>query len=117
MSKATHWASHVSAWRASGASARQYCEDRGLKVSSLRYWSDRIRREQAEASDDAPADGSPKVRMAKVQTRPRSEPASGCQTSGIQIVVGTLRIEVPPSFDEETLLRVVRLLCTPEVSR
>ncbi|MFK7991250.1 MAG: hypothetical protein AB8I08_34865 [Sandaracinaceae bacterium] len=101
------WTSHVSAWRSSGSSARAYCEERELKVSSLRYWSGRIRRESREALDDAFDDSPP--RFAKVRTPERS--AAGARAAApIRVVVSEVAVEVPVDFDAETLRRVLDVL-------
>lgn len=110
MIEPSEWASHVSAWRASGQSVREYCEVRGLKVGSLRYWSGRIRREQDEALSRGLDVRS--VRMAKVRTETKRSSSPGasrgrCSLSAIRIVVGEVQVEVGRDFDEQTLGRVL----------
>ena len=36
------WRGHVAAWRAGGVSARSYCQEHGLSVSSLYGWSRKL---------------------------------------------------------------------------
>jgi len=94
----------------SGSSARAYCEERKLKVSSLRYWSGRIGRDDGgevgvaeEAFADAP------TAFAKIRRRKEKavdEPKSG----SIRLLVGEVAVEVPVGFDAETLRRLLEVL-------
>ena len=106
----TQWANHVEAWRSSGTSARVYCEKRGLKLSTLRYWSGRIRREAAEALDEK-FEGSP-ARFAKVRrTAPKAaSPSRATASEPLRVVVGDVRVEVGAEFDADTLRRVLEVL-------
>lgn len=107
----TQWANHVQAWRSSGTSARVYCEKRGLKLSSLRYWSGRIRREAAAEALDEKFDAGP-ARFAKVRRTGTKAPSSSRTTVSepIRVVVGDVRVEVGAEFDAETLRRVLEVL-------
>jgi hypothetical protein len=101
------WTRHVEAWRSSGSSAREYCQGRALKVSGLRYWSSRIRREAGQALNET-FEGA---RFAKVRTtkgakgRVRSSPPSP-----LLVHVGEVRVEVAGDFDADTLRRVLEVL-------
>jgi len=106
----TQWANHVRAWRSSGTPAREYCEKRGLKLSSLRYWSERIRREAAEALDEK-LEGRP-ARFAKVRrtsTKAASPPRAAI-SEPLRVVVGDVRVEVGAEFDADTLRRLLEVL-------
>lgn len=84
-----------------------YCEEQALKVSSLRYWSGRIRRESREALDDAFEASTP--RFAKVRTPKRATPETA-SAAPIRVVLGETAVEVPVDFDAETLRRVLDVL-------
>jgi len=110
----------VEAWRSSGVSAREYCQKRGLKVSSLRYWSGRIRRESGAALNEA-FEGGP-ARFAKVQTSKRSSRSSSTESASspctaVRLIVGDVQVEVPVGFDAQTLTRVLEVLATSEGAR
>ena len=81
-----------------------YCEKRGLKLSSLRYWSGRIRRE----SLDEKFDGS-RAHFAKVRRRATSPPRA-TTSEPLRVVVGDVRVEVGSDFDADTLRRVLAVL-------
>jgi transposase len=103
------WAEHVEAWRSSGESASQYCDEQGLTPSSLRYWSKRIPRRAAVSEDE-------EVRFARVRRSDAgkyTEPAG----SGVRVRVGRAELEVSAGFDEETLSGVLRVLAASEVGR
>lgn len=103
------WAHHVEAWRSSEISARAYCEKRGLKVSTLRYWSRRIRREATEALDEKFEKGP--ARFAKVRrTGTKSSSPSASCSEPVRLVVGEVRVEVGAGFDAEALRRVLEVL-------
>lgn len=100
------WSRHVRSWRQSGESAREYCERRGLKVGSLRYWSSRIRRDLNEKLTAAAAAPAPTVKMARVvRELPPRRP-------GISIAMGAFRVDVGPEFDEGVLGRVLDVLAS-----
>ncbi len=98
------WSGHVEAWRSSGCSAQEYCSRRGLKVSGLRYWSGRIRREVGAELNEAVE----KPRFAQV--RMRAQQAATGQSGGLFVHVGEVRVEVGADFDADTLRRVVAVL-------
>ena len=110
------WAAHVAAWESSGSSVREYCEPRGLKPSTFRYWSSRIRG----------AKKAPRLSFARV-VRARGEPATpsvpegseavAATVSGVRVAVGAATLELGVGFDEETFSRALRVLATMEVGR
>ena len=100
------WAEHVERWRVSGKTATGYCEEHGLKLGSLRYWSGRIRRESARALNETFETRAP--RFAKVRRREGSETSV---SAALRLNVGEVQVEVPAEFDEGTLRRVLEVLC------
>ncbi len=109
----TEWIAHVSAWRQSGETASEYCERRGLKVGSLRYWSSRFRREQREQkTEGAERAATHGLRMARV-LRADSDPGPLPSTDaprGLRVWVGQSCVEVSAGFDAETLGRLLQVL-------
>ncbi len=106
------WAGHVAEWRQSGETATTYCEEHGLKLSSFRYWSSRIRREGPRTGQGA---SESSVRFASVRRKAPAAPST--HSSGVRVRVGGAEVEVAPDFDEATLARVLRVLSTKDVER
>ena len=100
------WAEHVERWRLSGKTATGYCEEHGLKLGSLRYWSGRLRRESARALNETLETRAP--RFAKVRRREGSE--TSVSSTALRLHVGEVQVEVGPEFDEGTLRRVLEVL-------
>ena len=108
MSKGREWADHVKSWRASGESARVYCERRGLKLSRFRYWSSGVKRAEVERLTGSEA-AAPKLNLARVRTTaPARVPATA--SGALRVVVGEVSVEVPVSSDPAALRGVVEVL-------
>lgn len=110
---AEEWAEHVTEWRRSGETAVEYSERRGLKVTSLRYWSSRLRREAKENHGAGSGAVSPAgtnvetlVKMARVVRV--AAPASALPS--VAIAMGAFRVEVGAEFDAVVLNRVLDVL-------
>ncbi len=109
----TDWAAEVSAWRRSGLTAAEYTQERGLKLSTLRYWSCKVKRSDGGRLTRAVeiASGS---RLARVG-RPRSVLPAAAATGGgklgvFRLVVGEVSVDVPKGFDAEALGRLLGVL-------
>lgn len=103
------WAEHVARWRSSGLVARDYCVSQGLKLSSLRYWASKMRRDAGAALNEA-VEGKP-ARFAKVQLRSSKTtrlPSPASSTRDLRVAVADMEVSVPEGFDAETLERVLR---------
>lgn len=94
MANRAEWEKRIAEWRASGLTAAQYCEPRGITPTNLYLWSSKLRR-----TSDSP----PRIAMARVETRPPS-------MNALTIEVGRARIVVPQGTDEATLSCVLRAL-------
>lgn len=118
MASEIDWKAHVAAWRASFETGPQYCERVGIKLSGLRYWAGRLKREAAEERNVAAS--GPGVRLARVRTRsaPGSEepatreqgPAAVSESAGgstVRVLAGPLIVELGPAVDARTLERVL----------
>src|SRR5919205_1017738 len=46
----TKWATRVAEWRASGQTAKAFCEGKEFAEGGLRYWSSRLNRREPEKS-------------------------------------------------------------------
>jgi hypothetical protein len=94
------WVERIEAWRASGASAAKFCEDRGYAASSLRYWSSRLKRERPSGA----------MRLARVEVVPATATAAAAQTAEIIVELRGARILVPASVDASALRTVIEAL-------
>lgn len=101
MSKQVDWKGEVAAWRASGQTARRFCEGRGYTATRLYWWSSQMKRSDGSTSR------MPPVPMARV-VRERSRPASA--RVPIVIRVGNAHVEVSGEVDRATLLVVMQTL-------
>jgi len=105
------WADHLERWRQSGETATRYCEQHGLKLGSLRYWSGRIRREVAESLNETMEPAARKrPRFARVRRRGRVEEKKEARPAPLRLHVGEVQVEVPSEFDADSLGRVLAVL-------
>jgi hypothetical protein len=95
------WAARVEDWRASGETARAFCEGKGFSPGGLRYWSSRLRK----GAPSAAASGG--VRLARVV---RSAAAPQDAETPIVIEVGQARVGVRRGFDTAALRTVLDVL-------
>ena len=88
---------------------RGYCRSRGLSESGFHFWKRELKRRDAGAASKADGPAFAEVRLAPCAVREAvPSPARGAL---IEIAVaGSLRIQVHPGFDEETLARVIAAL-------
>ena len=89
------WMGHVTAWRSSGLTYAAYCADKGLSVSTLRYWAKRAR-----SASGAPSE----IRVAKVVA------ALADDDTPVVIEVGNARLAVRRGFDRDVLRDVLATL-------
>jgi hypothetical protein len=104
MAKAAEWSERVADWRASGLTAKEYCEGREYSAQNLLYWSSTLRRKgSAERRPDR------EVTMARVIRRVDAEPSPKTPAS-IVVRTRTARVEVRPGADAATLALVLTAL-------
>lgn len=48
--KLKHWKQITEQWRRSGKAQREFCEEHGIKLSTLRYWIGRVKNAEEENS-------------------------------------------------------------------
>ena len=108
-SREAYWRGQVGAWERSGESVRGYCRSRGLSEAGFHFWKRELKRRDAGAASKADGAAFAEVRLAPCAVREAvPSPARGAL---IEIAVaGSLRIQVHPGFDEETLARVIAAL-------
>ncbi len=94
------WAERVQAWRASGQSARRFSESSGCGLSSLRYWANRLKK------DDAPR----MLRLVPKATGVEAVPTPPSAASQLTVEVGAARVVVQSGFDRRLLADVVGVL-------
>jgi transposase len=102
MSKQIDWAAEVAVWRASGKTAREFCEERGYAATRLYWWSSQLKRSQG-----VPA-GKTEVRLARVVRK--SGATDAVQRPPIVIQVGQARVEVRADADRGALSLVLQSL-------
>ena len=115
----SEWAERVKAWRASGRSARVFCEDKTYSVHSLRYWSQRLREQAvggvrlARVEPIRPAESQPASGLASVAAAEPSAPTSSPRALAaepIVVEVGAAKVVVGRGFDAATLRAVITAL-------
>ena len=93
----TEWRERVARWRASGVTARTFCEREGLNVSTLRHWAWVLDR-------DARGEGQ-SVEFVEVS------PSQAARNEGFVVELRTGdRITVPARFDRAELEKLLSLL-------
>jgi transposase len=101
MATAAEWSTRVSAWRASGKSAREFCEGADYASNTLLGWSSRLGRRRRSGPR---AQGS--VQLARV-VRKAEEPT---RRLPVVVHVGQARIEVDADTDRSVLTMVLGVL-------
>jgi hypothetical protein len=96
-SRIRFWAEHIEVWKSSGLSQRRYCEREGIAVSTLQWWSRRLREHgHGDTAQFVPV-------SVRAIPQVREEPIEVVLLSGRR-----LRLAAPR--DETELARLVRLL-------
>lgn len=96
------WRGLVARWRSSGQTAREFASRQGVNASTLSFWAWRLKREGNGVRE-------PDKRMVHVPTMIEVR-ARAAADDRFEIEVGGRRVHVPPSFDEEALLRLLDVL-------
>jgi hypothetical protein len=110
MADAAIWAKRVAEWRASGSTAREFCEGRDYKPSTLQWWSYRLRKLARRHEPPKRA-----VSLARVVVRRGVPPAVTAPT--VVIDVDGTRVFVAHGVDHETLGVVLDVLASRRASR
>jgi hypothetical protein len=111
---AVKWSELVSAWEASGQSARSYADEHGVSEGSLRWWKGELaRRNRREPTRRSPGPGRHRahVALAKVLREGEEAPSSTEPiTPPVVIAIGPARILVEHDFDARLLRAIVHAL-------
>ena len=102
------WRDRVARWHKSGHSARVFAEQEGVSAGTLYSWSRRLGMKRSEYRQRSKEAALPA--LLPVVVAPSS--ATACLPgTALEIVFpdGAV-VRVPPTFDEDTLARVVRAL-------
>ncbi|WP_438032220.1 IS66 family insertion sequence element accessory protein TnpA [Sorangium sp. So ce204] len=102
------WRDRVARWHKSGHSARVFAEQEGVNAGTLYSWSRRLGMKRSEYRQRSEKATLPALLPVVVAAPASTTPSSG---AALEIVLpdGAV-VRVPPSFDEDTLARVVRAL-------
>jgi len=102
--KKAYWREVFEEWSSSGISQRQFCEERGIAYSTFCYWRGQVLRDRGEEITSSlflPVEVKPPVASSP------SQDYEVCLENGV-------RIRVPPDFEGDSLLRLIRLLRSGE---
>lgn len=91
------------AWKASGATAREFAQGQGYAESTLRWWSSQLGSRVREVGIKAVPVRS--VRMVRAVVV-----GPGCEPQPLLVRVGSARVEVRRGFDGPLLREVVEAL-------
>lgn len=94
------WEVRVDAFKASGQSAKEWCEANNLKINQLRYWLRKLR------STDVSTMKHPQWLSVELDNPPEVP----IQNNTLVVRVGKVSIEVKPGFDPSLLSDVVKTL-------
>ena len=99
--KQDYWQQHITAWKVSGLSQRQYCAREDLAVQTFGYWQRKLKKETSR-----PIFYPLTVPAACTVTREKPE------RSGLQVVLcqERFRIAIDCNFDGETLRQLITAL-------
>ncbi|WP_437962104.1 hypothetical protein WME76_12100 [Sorangium sp. So ce119] len=102
------WRDRVARWHRSGHSARVFAEQEGINAGTLYSWSRRLGMKRSEHRHRSDKAMLPALLPVVVAPPGATAPSLG---AALEIVFpdGAV-VRVPPTFDEETLARVVRAL-------
>jgi hypothetical protein len=116
MARATRqaWVERVAQWQSSGLTARAFAESAGLNAHSLSNWKYRLEREQRERAGAGAS--KRRTRLARVPKPTFIEARSALSAGPISALELLLRdevtVRVPIGFDENTLVRLMRIVRT-----
>jgi hypothetical protein len=97
LEKRDHWRRQIEAWKSSGLSRRVYCEQNGIKISTLDYWCQKLKPSGAKSKTD-------KTGWIPLKLDD-DEPSSA-----IDLRIGRIRIAVKPGFDRTLLVELLQTI-------
>ena len=119
-SNRAEWAKRVERWGDSGLTAKEFAAETGLNASTLSYWKWRLGADKGGRSSKSGA--RPRRTPRSTPKRDRSSPTfvevaapAASSTAVVELVTPSdLRVRVPVGFDEDTLVRVLRVVGAPQ---
>jgi transposase len=99
MTKQLDWKAEIAAWRASGMSAREFCEGRGYAAGRLYWWSSQLKR---TTRGSAHQNGVALARIVRKEVSSKGAP--------VVVQVGQARVEVPVNVDRAALQAALEVL-------
>ncbi|OGQ80198.1 MAG: hypothetical protein A2289_13345 [Deltaproteobacteria bacterium RIFOXYA12_FULL_58_15] len=120
---AADWTKRVERWKDSGLTAKEFAAEMGFKASTLTYWSSKLRRAAGSNGNaqsrvnfakrwaESPARGSsaPPASAPKLVELPVAQVVSLAPMLEL-VLQGDVRVRVPADFDEQTLVRLMRVV-------
>ena len=105
-SKQYHRENHISCWRKSGLTQKQYCLNQGIAISTFSYWIRKFGKEPENS-------GSPRFYPLTVKDSPASPSSNGFHT-GVRLSLcnDKLKIDLEKEFSQATLRRLIATLET-----
>ena len=95
-----YWAEHVTAWRGSGVTLREYCERHDLVKGTLSHWAWRLKSEQAALGDQQ-----------LVELPTPAPPTQAEDSPAIELEVGSrYLLRLRPGTDSGHLRQVIKVL-------
>lgn len=116
---AARWAARVAGWRASGLTAREYCEGREFNAGGLHHWASVLKRRAPTSTTVTAIAEHPMQWVALRAQRAERAPApptssgalAGPSTSApLTVELGAARVAIPSGFDGATLRVVLETL-------
>ncbi|WP_437694301.1 IS66 family insertion sequence element accessory protein TnpA [Sorangium sp. So ce176] len=102
------WRDRVARWHRSGHSARVFAEQEGVSAGTLYAWSRRLGMKQSEYRQRS--EKAALSTLLPVVVAPSGATARSRSTTLEIVFPDGAVVRVPPTFDEDTLARVVRAL-------
>ena len=104
----TKWLKHIRSWKASGDTARVYCERAGINAGTLAWWAWKLRSEGALAECAVDEPGLAPASLSAptfVELAPLE-----LARSGFELEVAAVTVRVPCDFESDSLSRLLGVL-------
>ena len=98
------WQSRINAYRTSGLTAKEWCEQNNVSISSLRYWITKSNREAAEDVTE-----SEDTVFARLPTEAEADQLISC--APVTIYKNGIRIELSTDCPPEMMRTLIHVLC------
>jgi hypothetical protein len=97
------WKKRVASWRASGQTAEEFSKGRPWSLSTLRWWSSRLRREASSGT-------APVVRVARLVRSSAPPPRERGGSIVVEVLDARLRITIEVGAERDTVAAVLGVL-------